>query len=287
MNLVFISTFLLVGCASSDFIPDSADENTDLSIVSLNIHYLVPGNDKTDWEGRKGAVSAALRELDADIVIFQEMETFEGGHSPSRNIQLDWVLKTVEEYTAGAVGDPEFYPITQPILYRANRFNLMDQGFFFFSETPDLIYSEPWSGSWPAFVTWVLLHDSTNDQQLYIYNVHLDAFSRKNRLKGTNLIGERIRTRERTTAEVILGGDFNVRRGSSILDTLEDANLERAPIEGSTYHFGSGKNLYGAIDHIYFSPGLKIIEAGVVQKQWENVWPSDHHPIYTSFTFQE
>jgi len=285
-GVFMLGVVLVAGCASSNFQPGLSGESGDLSIISLNIHYLVPDNDKTDWMNRKNAVTEALKDLNADIVLFQEMETFDGGHAPSRNLQLDWVMSTVDGYVAAAIGEPSEYPITQPILFRKDRFDLLDQGFFFFSDTPDVIYSEPWSGSWPAFVTWILIEDRSTAGQIYVYNTHLDAFSRKNRSRGTNLISDRISDRKAGNAKVILAGDFNALKGAAVLRVLPEAGLARAPIEGSTYHFGSGKNLYGAIDHIYYSQGFQLVESGAVQRQWAGTWPSDHYPIYCSLLWQ-
>ena len=211
------------------------------------------------------------------------METFEGAHTSSRNIQLDWVLETVDGYTAGAFGDPTDFPVTQPILFKENIYTLVDQGFFFFSETPDVIYSTPWSGRWPAFTTWVLLRNRRDSRELYVYNVHLDAFSRKNRTRGINLVRDRILERENLNTPVILAGDFNVLKGSGVLKSIADADLSRVPADGSSYHFGSGLNLYGAIDHIFHTPGLTVVEAGIVQRKWKDEWPSDHHPAYAAF----
>jgi endonuclease/exonuclease/phosphatase family metal-dependent hydrolase len=58
-------------------------------VASFNIHYIVPNDKYYDWERRKHAVTNILIEMDADIVAFQEMETFDGGHYSKRNIQLD------------------------------------------------------------------------------------------------------------------------------------------------------------------------------------------------------
>ena len=94
---------------------------------------------------------------------------------------------------------------------------------------------------------------------------------------------ERINGRNKSDAAVILAGDFNLLKGSNVLKTLDDAALSRAPANGSTYHFGKGINLYGAIDHLYFSPGFELMEAGVLQRKWADEWPSDHYPLYGSF----
>lgn len=275
---------LFLSCSSSNFEPSKPVPDSDVSLVSLNIHYLVPEKDKTNWELRKHAVSAALNDLGADLILFQEMETFEGGHAPSRNIQLDWVLSTVTGYQAAAVGDASVFPVTQPILYKSELFRPVDQGFFFFSETPDLIYSDPWSGRWPAFTTWVLFKRNSDGREFYVYNLHLDAFSRKNRVRGAELILERLNRRSNPEAALILAGDFNLLKGSSVIKTLDDADLVRAPVNNSTFHFRKGLNLYGAIDHIFYSSGFELNEAGVLQRKWNGEWPSDHYPLYGSFS---
>lgn len=283
-SVIIPALILFAGCSSSEFEPGINSADTNVSLLSLNIHYLVPENDKTNWELRKYAVSDALNDVAADIVLFQEMETFEGGHAPSRNIQLEWVLDTVDGYAAAAVGDASEYPVTQPILYKDELFSPLEQGFFFFSDTPDQIYSEPWNGRWPAYTSWVLFKRLSDGREFYIFNLHLDAFSRKNRVRGAELIVERIKSRSNPDAPLILAGDFNLLKGSGVLKTLDDASLSRAPANGSTYHFGNGFNLYGAIDHIFYSSGFEIVEAGVLQRKWTGEWPSDHHPLYGSFS---
>jgi len=146
--------------------------------------------------------------LNADIVIFQEMETSEEANTSSRNIQLDWVLDNVDGNTASAVGNPSDFPVTQPILFKESLYILEKLGFFFFSDNPDVIYSKPWSGRWPAFTTWVLIRNLSDNKELYIYNVHLDAFSRKNRTRGINLVMNRIHDRLSPDIPVILAAVF-------------------------------------------------------------------------------
>lgn len=255
----------------------------DVDLVSLNIHYLVPGADKTGWSERKYAVSSALDELDPDIVAFQEMETFERGHFSSKNIQLDWVMSTSDGYSVGAYGLPEDFPITQPILYKTDRFDLLDQGFFFFSAEPDTPYSKPWRGGWPAFTTWVLLKEVDTNQEIYVFNVHLDAFSRVNRVRGAELIRNRVESRLQPNIPAVVVGDFNSLRGSKVINILTDDLMQPVGLRGSTYHFGRGLNLYGPIDHVLHTSGILPVESVVVQKKWNAQWPSDHYPVYVSF----
>jgi endonuclease/exonuclease/phosphatase family metal-dependent hydrolase len=192
-------------------------------------------------------------------------------------------MSTVGGYAVGAYGPPEDFPITQPILYKTDRFSLLDQGFFFFSDEPDTPYAKPWRGNWPAFVTWVLLKDVDSNQDIYVFNVHLDAFSRVNRILGADLIRNRVDSRRRSNVPAVVAGDFNSLRRSKVMNILTDDLLRPVPLRGSTYHFGRGLNLYGPIDHVLHTPGILPVESVVVQKKWNAQWPSDHHPVFASF----
>jgi len=282
IGAVSAAIVLLAACNSSDYRPGSPPEDG-FSVMSLNIHYLVPENDGSDWNRRKHAVAAAVEELSPEVLLFQEMETFSGGHAPQENRQLDWVLQEHPSYAVGAYGDPKEFPITQPILYNPDRFAPVDQGFFFFSDTPDRLYAEPWDGSWPAFASWVVLDDRTTGRLVAVYNVHLDAYSRQNRRRGAALTARRIASRSPAGSAVIVAGDLNVRRRSAILEPLRDLGLVLMDTEGSSFHFGRGWHLFGAIDHIFHDESLSVLEGGVIQRAWAGTWPSDHHPIVAVF----
>jgi hypothetical protein len=69
--------------------------------------------------------------LNADVVGFQEMESF-GRRSAPANLTLDYLRDQNPDYAVAAAGDPTEFPNTQPILYRADRLSLRDEGWFFF-----------------------------------------------------------------------------------------------------------------------------------------------------------
>jgi endonuclease/exonuclease/phosphatase family metal-dependent hydrolase len=282
MKLVLAYLVFFLSCAAPEMIPLPADQVPDLSLMSLNVHYYVPANDRTDWENRRVAVTASIQDLDPDIILFQEMETFEWQEVPGRNVQLDWVLRGTEGYKVGAFGDPQSFPITQPILFKANKFTQLDQGFFYFSPQPDTIYGLPWEGEGPAYGTWVLLATiGPEPYPIYIFNIHLDAFSGKNRELGSQLIRDRIQARSVPSAPVILGGDFNAFSWDGNMSVVSETGLVRQKLEGASFHFGWGGHLYPAIDHIFLDEeAFELIRGAVIQEKWEGHYPSDHHPVY-------
>lgn len=262
-------------------------EETILKISSFNIHYIVPGRDKMDWDRRKNAVSSILKDIDADIIAFQEMETFEGKHYSGRNIQADWIIETLPDYSIASYGDPEIYPITQPVFYRKDKFSVIEQGFFFFSDTPEVIYSWQWNGGYPYFCTWVRFMDTKNSIEFTVFNIHNDYKSFSNRLKTSKLIASRVSPLLNRGENVVITGDFNASYNSKTINILKESGLKISKPSGSTNHFNIGLNILPAIDHILVSEGIGFIDGiKVWRNKYDGVWPSDHYPISTRLTIK-
>ncbi len=253
-----------------------------ITIGTFNVHYVGRDKGRLEWDRRKDAVAAVIEEQMPDIMAFQEMETFEGGHFNDKNIQLEFLRHGFTGYSFTAVGDPREYPFTQPIMYRSNRFSEIEQGFFFFSETPDQIYSRSWDGRFPAFCSWARLHDRVRNRTFYVYNVHLDSGSRINRNKAAVLIVDRITNREYPDEPVIVTGDFNAPAYFPPVRKFADAGLKVARTRGSTVHFNLGINVVPAIDHVLYSDRFSHLQTRVVRKRFDRVWPSDHYPVFVT-----
>ncbi len=265
----------------------TSDSSLVLSVGSFNIHYVSPRRPKLPWDERRDAVAEAVNELDADIIGFQEMETFIGRGERSENIQLQWVLEHSPQYSAAAVGDPALYPSTQPILYRSDLFEPLDQGFFFFSETPDEIYSRPWDPSFDSFASWVLFQNLETEQSFRVVNVHFDHSSKVNRHNSAQLVANRIAPWLSAREAVIVLGDFNALTWFKPISILKSVGLEVADTNGSTFHFNRGLNLFPAIDHVLYSGFEENGKTLRLNKQYQGVWPSDHYPISVVLELQE
>ncbi len=257
-----------------------------LVVGSLNVHYVAEGQERLSWQNRREAVAAAIREGGPDLLAFQEMETFEGGHFNKQNVQLAFLREQFPDYEFAAVGDPTEYPFTQPVMYRASMFEPLEQGFFFFSPTPDLIYADPWDGRYPAFCSWVRFRHNATGATFYLYNVHFDYGSRENRLRSARLVVDRIEKREHQESEVLVVGDLNAPWFSRTLRILRDRGLQVADTTGSTVHFYRGINLVPAIDHVLYSGGFAHRETRVLRKRFDGAWPSDHYPLFVTLTLE-
>ena len=259
--------------------PDGA-----LRLATHNVHYIdLRAEDgrwsRAGWEARRDALSEAFATLGADAVAFQEMESFAGGSVSRENLALEWLLERHPGYAATATGDPEAFPSTQPILYRRDRLTPLDQGWFFFSDRPERLYSRGFDGAPPSFASWARLADRRGGT-ITLVNVHFDYGSWRNRRGAAGLVAgfaaERIARGER----VVLLGDLNALAGSRTLAILEAAGLRFPRVPGATYHADRGLNLFGAIDHVGLGPGLEAAGAPMVlRRRFGGAWPSDHYPV--------
>ncbi|MEM1287002.1 MAG: endonuclease/exonuclease/phosphatase family protein [Pseudomonadota bacterium] len=262
--------------------PKSGDA---IRIATYNVHYIVLFQDEgrwglSGWEERKGPLDTVIKTLDADIIAFQEMESFWRGSDGSQNLARVWLLDNNPEFEAAAIADWREFPTTQPIFYRPARFDLLDQGWWFFSDHPDQIYSRGFDGASPSFASWARFRDKAGGAEFRIVSVHFDAFSERNRNGATDLTAERIAPWIEAGETVILAGDLNALKGSSVHRTLQGAGLAFPPVPYASFHLDRGLHLFGAIDHIGLS-GSASTEAGpfVLQSKPDGVWPTDHHPV--------
>jgi endonuclease/exonuclease/phosphatase family metal-dependent hydrolase len=257
-----------------------------LRVVTLNTHYILLDGEDTDpwsvagWHRRRDAMAQVLASLDADLIAFQEMESFRRGDDGSVNLARDYILAALTDFALAASGDWRRFPSTQPILYRRDRLDLLDQGWFFFSDTPHVIYSRTFDGSYPAFASWAWFRDRQTGEGLRVVNVHFDFRSGDNRLQSARLVAARIAPWLDAGQHVLLAGDLNAFAGRPTTRVLTNAGLILTPARGSTFHFNRGLNLFGAIDHVLHDCASRLTDRPVaVRRRLGEQWPSDHYPV--------
>lgn len=286
----------LVACAQifrnsgSDPLPTA--DGSALRVATYNVHYISVRSETgdwslADWDRRKVPLDEAFKYIAADLVAFQEMESHSGPEESQTNLTLDFLLANNPDFAAAASGDPAVFPNTQPILYRTDRLGMTDQGWFFFSDTPDVIYSDTFNGSHPAYATWASFTDLQTGSEFRVVNLHTDFSSRSNRLRSVELVADRISPWIDRDETVLVMGDLNARLGARTLEIIESTGVTFAPVEGATYHFNRGLNLFGAIDHIGWAGDVEMAsEPTVIRQQFSGEWPTDHYPYLIDLTLR-
>ena len=290
-GLIVVVVLTIVGCQTvrnSGTTPLPLAQPDTLRVATYNVHYIILGQETGpwsvgDWERRKEPLDLAFKTMDADVIGFQEMESF-SFRTNQTNLTLDWLRDNNPAYAAAAVGDPAAFPSTQPILYRKARLEMLDQGWFFFSETPDVIYSRTFNGSFPAFASWAQFRDLQGGTVFRVVNIHTDFVSWSNRIKSVELVAERITPWIDAGETLFVIGDLNGRIGDRVVDILEATGLDFAPVKGSTFHFNRGINHFGAIDHISSVGDTTLVnESVVLRNKFDGEWPTDHYPVIADY----
>jgi endonuclease/exonuclease/phosphatase family metal-dependent hydrolase len=279
----FAAVLIVLGCFSTGTDDAKADP---FRAATFNIKYIVDPAGLPKWEARRDAVTAVLQAMDADIIGFQEMETFAGGKFNKVSRHMDWIMQTVPGYKAAAFGNPENFPSTQPILYRADRFEMLDQGWFYYSTTPDVIYSRSFDGGFDYYASTARFREKASGKTLLVFNVHTDIRSSGNRRGAIRMIAGRVREAISKGENVVVLGDFNAGRFTQNMRRLKETGLEGTDLLRPTFHFGLGLGIPPAIDHILHSSGIKRVgEAQVHKDKVNGRYPSDHYPVSADYDF--
>jgi len=217
--LMFFALLSLVACdpsggdgpqdtppdTSPDILLDTAPAPVTLRVMTFNVLCSFCGGDEFDpWSARLTYFEDLFARHDPDLIGLQELFTPD---------EVDALLTAASGYEAlffeGIMGPLmlDFYP-DAAILYRADRFTVVESGFYWLSGTPD----EPWSAGWaesnlPRLVAWAQLRQVDDGRDLYFATTHFDN-NPPNQDMSAPLFVERSRAWA-TEMPVILTGDFN------------------------------------------------------------------------------
>lgn len=289
---IAVALALFLGACGAGPEPLKAPPEGALRVATYNVHYIILSKPTgswsvEDWERRKGPLQSAFEAIDADVIAFQEMESFSRGSDGGINLTLDWLRGNNPDYGVAAAGDWREFPSTQPILYRKARLEAVDQGWFFFSETPETIYSRTFDGSYPAFSSWARFRERESGEEFTVFNIHFDYSSGSNQRKSAELVAERAAPRVAAGERVFVIGDINASQESTPAKTIAKAGLTFAPVEGATWHWNMGLHLNGPVDHLAWSEGIAMIGGPVVLRQkFDGEWPTDHYPVLGDFRLE-
>ena len=161
------------------------------------------------YEGRAGLVIENIGTELPDVLGLQEALIWQAESLVVALPQYDFVGRGRDAAGTGQ---------SVSILYRSDRFDLVESGHFWFSDTPDVPGSRggaEWgTPSTPMMATWVRLTRRDTGRSFYVYNTHLpsDGLALDGptaRFRGARLLVERIAARTRPDEFFFVTGDFN------------------------------------------------------------------------------
>ncbi|MEO8398607.1 MAG: endonuclease/exonuclease/phosphatase family protein [Ignavibacteriaceae bacterium] len=265
--------------------PNKNIKNDIMIVMTYNIRYA--GDEKAErinsWNNRKELVARMIRFHHADLIGVQE----------ALINQLEDLIKLLPEYRWIGVGrdDGKQKGEFSAILYRKDRFELLQDSTFWLSKTPDGP-SKGWDAAYPRIVTFAKFKDKSTKKIFYQFNTHLDNVGETARENSAKLIRERVDEIEETYP-LIITGDFNVNPNSEVYQIMVDTiNYKRKiydsekisvyPSYGSKVSFNDfGKNVLAGnkIDYIFVNDKIKVLQHGIIGDTFNGQYPSDHMPV--------
>lgn len=267
---------------TTDNMDFSSYENT-VRVLCYNIYY-------QNVESRAANIQDLILKNDPDVLMLQE-------------VCLDWIpylQNFMAEYGysyygygryGGEMSGDDLQSGDQfvPILWKTDKYDLVESGHFWLSSTPD-VYSADWvdgtTSKYPRCVNWVILKDKETGGEFLALNIHTDPESDMVRTNSCALTVEKL-DELRGGRPAVLGGDWNMGltdTGYTIVTSSGYYDIRTKAAEtdlgGSFNNWGAreeGNFAYG--DHMFMSDDMVAELFDVVDDRYDGEHISDHNPL--------
>ena len=255
------------------------ETTNEIVVMSSNVRCFAPQDYfKKSWFYRADLIRDDINFVKPDIIGFQEVTWMHYGY-----------LKNIMSGYDSEITYRDDFILSEgcPIFYRTDKFELIDQGSFWLSETPDVM-SKDWGAAHYRVAGYVILKDKNTQKNLVVFNTHLDHVSEAARINGIKLVLEKIQ--EFGGYPAILMGDFNAFVGEPTIDAayeifddaseVSEVNLQEGLNEATYQKFGESLN-HKRIDFLMISKtGINVKQYDVLDRTHDGVYASDHFSIY-------
>ncbi|MBQ4279471.1 MAG: endonuclease/exonuclease/phosphatase family protein [Rikenellaceae bacterium] len=251
-----------------------------IRVATYNLRNSLANDGVNAWPNRKAMVRDLITKYDFDIVGTQEG-------------LIDQIsdLEELTAYRRSGVGrdDGGQEGEHSAIFFKKERFELLDSGDFWLSETP----GRPSLG-WDALhcrriCSWVELKDRRDGKTLFVFCAHFDHEGPVARRESARLVLSKIAEIAGTHPAIFMG-DLNSQADDepvTILSaTLQDSHtVTQTPPTGPADTFTGFRwqePFPGRIDYIFVTPGIGVLDYTVIDDSRNQRYPSDHFPVMAS-----
>lgn len=280
-------------------------KNAQITAASYNLRNANAGDSAkgNGWGKRYPVIAQIIQYHDFDIFGTQE----------GRRYQLEDLKKILPgyEYIGAGRDDGKTKGEHSAIFYRTDKFELIKNGDFWLSETPDKP-SKGWDAVLPRICSWGHFKCKDSGFEFLFFNLHMDHIGKKARVESAFLVQQKMKELGEGLP-AILTGDFNVDQTHSSYKAFTSKGVLCDSYEACDYRYATNGTFNGfnpdnfttsRIDHIFVSPSFHVKRYGVltdtyrsiktsgekdakvadcpeeiVIKSYEARTPSDHFPI--------
>lgn len=245
-------------------------------VGTYNVRYDNPGDERRGdaWSQRSQVIANLIRFHDFDLLGTQEALPH----------QMKDLRELLPGYGCATYGrdDGEDAGEHVAIFFKEDRFELLDSGRFWLSETPD----EPgrgWDAALPRLCAWAKLRRLEDDAVRYVFNLHLDHRGNVSRHEATRLVLSKI---EEIAGEetVFLVGDFNTDQTTDTYRLItesgrfadaHDVSGIRHVVTGTANRFDPNSKTESRIDHIFVPRDLEVRRFGILTDTYRAPLPRE------------
>lgn len=246
-----------------------------LNVVSFNI-LCVDSPVGGTIRQRSPRVRAVIAPLDADLIGFQE----------ATPVWLEHLNRDYgEDYEIFNVYRSEASPESTPIAWKRERFDCLDKGNLWYSDTPE-VESLGWDEIYkcPRIFTWARLKDKTTGVEFCFINTHF-GFGDGCQTKSAGILTDFAR---RMGCPCVITGDFNMETDAAaykvLTQTFGDVNALTVNDPAMTYHGFDPENLGEHIDYCFVTRHFQPLTYQVLTQMPEDKYPSDHYGLLARLT---
>ena len=206
------------------------------------------------------------------------------------------------------------------IFYRTDKFDIIEKGDFWLSETPD-VPSKGWDAVLPRICSWGHFKCKDTGFEFLFFNLHMDHIGKKARVESAYLVQEKMKELGKgKNLPAILTGDFNVDQTHQsynafvekgvLCDSYEKCDFRYAT-NGTFNSFDPNSFTKSRIDHVFVSPAFHVKRYGILTDTYRSIvgngekenandcpeeidikayqarTPSDHFPVKVELEFDE
>jgi len=248
-----------------------------LNVATYNLRFDTAADGVDAWPQRRDAVRALVRYHEIDVLGTQE-----------GLIHQIEDLAAMPGFTRVGVGrdDGQRGGEHSAILFRSDRFELLDHGDFWLSETPD----RPGKG-WDArccnrIASWARLRDRASGQAFFVFSVHFDHEGVVARRESAHLMLRKMREIAGDRPVLCLG-DFNATPDSEPIRLMAAAMRDAYQVSatppygpvGTFNGFRIDAPLADRIDYVFLGPRWRVLRYAALTDSYRGHFPSDHLPV--------
>lgn len=177
------------------------------------------------------------------------------------------------------------------VFYLKDKYNLLDSGTIWLSDTPGEFASKFTLSFCPRIATWAVLQNKATGETYTHINTHLDHVLESVRVKQVEVLSAKIAELKALGYPVVCTGDFNTKQDADAYNKMCEVMTDSKFIasqsdDGATYiNYGNNPLETKPIDFIFVSQGVEVDTYKIIDEKIDRMYLSDHAGLCADVRF--